>query len=828
MIADAPISFCNSGLSEAEAAKRMAVYGPNVLQAGQGRPLILQLLSRFKNPLVILLLIASMLELGTGDFASATIIIVMVALSVTLDFVQEHKAGRAADKLRKVTRVTASVIREGKTQDIPGEEVVPGDVVLLTAGDLVAADATLVEAQNLFLNQALLTGEPYPVEKQPKTSKTAPDTQDKVFMGTSVVSGFGKAIVTHTGSRCEVGQIGLSLAKRPPPTAFEIGTRNFGMLILRITILLVLFVILVNVIRERTWLESFLFAIALAVGLTPELLPMVVSVTLARGALRMAKKKVLVKRLAAIHDLGSMDILCTDKTGTLTEARIKLDQHLDVWGKDSERVLELAYLNSYFESGLKSPLDEAILKHKDIDIELWEKIKELPFDFERRRVSVLVAKGGTRLLVVKGAFEDILKLCRYYEANGPTEIRCLDDEFRHLLMERFEALGRDGYRILGIAWKSRLADCEQIAIGDESDLVFAGFAAFEDPPKASASLAMNDLAKAGVRVVILTGDNEFVAKHVCSQVGISIYGVITGMELQALDDNALEARVEDINLFCRLSPTQKNRVILSFKKRGHVVGYLGDGINDAPALHSADVGLSVDSAVDVAKDAADLILMERDLNVIKDGIVEGRRTLGNIVKYILMATSSNFGNMLSMASASIFLPFLPMLPMQILVNNFLYDLSEVPIPTDRVDETFVTEPHRWDMIFIRKFMLVIGLVSSVFDFATFFILLEFFAKDERLFHTGWFVESLATQVLVIFVIRTRGNPFHSRPSRPLVITSLTVLAVAILLPFIPLGRTLGFESLPLLFFIILVPLVGTYLVTVEFVKRWFYKRFFLR
>ena len=820
----------HTGLSEAEAAERLAAHGRNVLEAGRRRALVVQFLSRFKNPLVILLLAASALEAATGDTISATIVMLLVAFSVSLDFVQEHRAGRAADRLRQAAGVRATVIREGRPRDVPAEEIVAGDVVLLTAGDLVPADGELVEACDLFLNQAVLTGEPYPVEKRPGPGGALGDLSaavGTVFKGTSVVSGSGRAVITRTGAATMLGQIGLSLVKRPPPTAFEVGTRNFGLLILRLTLLLVVFVLFVNVIRDRALIEAFLFAIALAVGLTPELLPMVVSVTLARGALRMSKKKVLVKRLAAIHDLGSMDILCTDKTGTLTEARIRLDQHLDPRGEDSARVLELAYLNSHFESGLKSPLDEAILRHEEVDVRGWEKLDEVPFDFERRRISVLVRNGDSRLLVVKGALEDILGLSTHYEANGPADVRPLDETARGAMLERFDALGREGHRVLGIAWKAEAPAQQHVLINDETELVFAGFAAFEDPAKESAGPVMRALEKAGVGVIIVTGDNELVARHVCGQVDVPVRGVLTRAELHALDDHALEARVESVNLFCRMTPAQKNRIILALKRRGHVVGYLGDGINDAPSLHAADVGLSVDSAVDVAKDAADLILLERDLAVINDGIIEGRRTLGNIIKYILMGTSSNFGNMFSMAAASVFLPFLPMRPMQILVNNFLYDLSEVPIPTDAVDKAFTARPHRWDMQFIRRFMMVIGPVSSLFDFATFFILLHLCAGGERLFHTGWFVESLATQVLVIFVIRTQGNPLRSRPSRPLALTALAVVATAVLLPFTPLGTLLGFEPLPPVFFAILVPLVVTYLLAVEFVKRWFFRRYSL-
>jgi Mg2+-importing ATPase len=535
-------------------------------------------------------------------------------------------------------------------------------------------------------------------------------------------------------------------------------------MLLRLAMLMVLFVIMVNIVRGQPRLETFLFAIALAVGLTPELLPMIISVTLARGAQRMSAKRILVKRLAAIHDLGSMDVLCTDKTGTLTEARIRLDMHLDAEGRDSERVLWLAYLNSRFETGLRSPLDEAILRHGEVDIDGWEKIDEVPFDFERRRVSVLEGKGEERLLIVKGAFEDVLRLSTRVDGDEG-EPRLLEPASRKQLVDRFEDLGRQGYRVLGIAWKREGPQTVHAVVSDETELVFAGFAVFEDPPKASAGEALRGLEEAGIAVVVLTGDNELVAQHLCKQVGMKITGVVTGRELAALDDHALLGRVETANLFCRVDPSQKNRVILALKRRGRVVGFLGDGINDAPSIHAADVGISVDSAADVAKAAADLILLEHDLRVVTDAVYEGRRTLGNVLKYILMGTRSNFGNMFSMAAASAFLPFLPMLPMQVLLNNFLYDVSELPIPADRVDDDFVRRPHRWDMRFIRSFMVTIGPISSVFDMITFLLLLTVLGADERLFHTGWFVESLATQVLVIFVIRTQGNPFRSRPAR---------------------------------------------------------------
>jgi Mg2+-importing ATPase len=594
---------------------------------------------------------------------------------------------------------------------------------------------------------------------------------------------------------------------------------------MRMTVLLVLFVLLVNAFFHRPWLESFLFAVALAVGLTPELLPMVVSVTLSRGALRMAANKVIVKRLAAIHNLGSMDVFCTDKTGTLTEARIHLERHLNPLGGESERVLELAFLNSHFETGLKSPLDDAILEHTEIDVSAWRKIDEVQFDFERRRISVLLDNGTSRMLVVKGAPEDILRLSVSYQADEQADPLPLDDEARKNVNAQFQALGNEGFRALGIAWRLVGKDYEHAVVSDESELVFAGFAAFLDPPKQSAKAALAGLAADRVAVKIITGDNELVTQHLFAQLGLTVSGVLTGAEIQKLDDLALAARVEQVNLFCRVAPAQKNRIILALKRRGHVVGYLGDGINDAPSLHSADVSISVDSAVDVAKAAADMILLEQDLGVLHAGVLEGRRTFGNIMKYIMMGTSSNFGNMFSMAGAALFLPFLPMLPVQILLNNLLYDVSELPIPLDRVDDDYLSHPRHWDMNFIRNFMLVMGPVSSIFDFLTFYLLLRVFHAGEALFHTGWFIESMATQVLVIFIIRTRKNPLRSRPNPVLIACSLTVVAVATLLPFTPAGVYLGFVAPPPFFFLVLTATVVVYLLAVEGIKQWFFRRF---
>ncbi len=824
------------GLSSQLAAERLARAGPNRLTPLLQRALALQFLLQFKNPLVLILLVAAGISALTGDATGALIIGLIVLMSVTLDFVQSYRAGQAADRLALQVAVTATVLRDGLPCELPVTGLVPGDVVLLSAGNLVPADARVLQATDFFINQAQLTGEPYPVEKCPPKDNLASATPnpditdqdadtaapDRVFMGSSVVSGSAHVLLERTGSNTALGQIAVNLSRPAPPTAFELGTRRFGMLIMRLTLLLVLFTLLVNVALHRSLLESFLFAVALAVGLTPELLPMVVSVTLTRGALRMAALKVIVKRPSAIQDLGVMDVLCTDKTGTLTEAHIRLERHVDASGADSPQVLALAYLNSYFESGLKSPLDDAILAHEDVDVSDWGKIDEVPFDFERRRVSVLVEQAGTRRLVVKGAPEDVLRLCTHYQDPAGQAIE-LDAAALARINALFNGLGDDGFRVLGIAWRDVAPDHPHAVVSDESALIFAGFAAFLDPPKTSAGQAIQAMAASGVAVKIVTGDNERVTRHVCAQLGVPIDGVLTGTDLAALNDDALRARVESVKLFCRVNPAQKNRIILALKARGHVVGYLGDGVNDAPSLHTADVGISVDGAVDVAKQAAAMILLEHDLMVLHAGVLEGRRTFGNVMKYIMMATSSNFGNMFSMAAATLFLPFLPMLPLQILLNNLLYDVSEVTLPLDNVDEEDLAQPRHWDMGFIRNFMLTIGPISSLFDFLTFFLLINLFQAQESMFRTGWFVESMATQVLVIFVIRTRRNPLRSRPHRWLTLTSLAVVVTAMALPFTALAPYLGFTPLPLAYFGLLAALVASYLLVVEGGKQWFYR-----
>jgi Mg2+-importing ATPase len=810
-----------AGLTTAEARRRAQRFGRNEIRPPQERALLLELLRRLRSPLTLILLAASAVSALTGNVTNFVIIVSMVLLGIGIDFVQEHRAGRAAEALARRVQVHATVLRDGRPVRIAVSHLVPGDVVQLAAGSVIPADGVLLAANGLHVNESMLTGEPFPAAKSPSAEAANDDAACDLYMGTSVVSGSASMRIRSIGAATEIGRIALELSAEPPATSFERGTREFGLLIMRLTAFMVLFVLLVNAAFGRPLLDSFLFAVALAVGLTPELLPMIVSVTLSRGALRMAGQHVIVKRLGAIEGLGSMDVLCTDKTGTLTEAKIRLEGATDFAGSASERAFELAWFNSALQAGIANPLDEAILGRGPAVATRWTRLDEIPFDFERRRVAVLLGDGERRLLVVKGAPEEVLALTSWHEADAGGAVLEWNEASRAAAGKQLEALGRGGFRVLGVAHKA--LDRDRLRAGDEAGLVFAGFVSFLDPPKADAGRALAALGESGVQVKILTGDNELVTQHVCAQLGLAVTGVLTGTQIARMDDLALGALVDSTTLFCRVNPAQKNRIVQLLKARGHVTGYLGDGINDAPAMHSADVGLSVENAVDVAREAADMILLRRDLGVLHGGVIEGRRTFANIRKYLLMGTSSNFGNMFSMAGAALFLPFLPLLPTQILLNNLLYDISEVPIPLDGVDPEEVRVPQRWDIRLIRNFMWTLGPVSSLFDFLTFYVLLVVLEAGETLFRTGWFIESLATQVLVIFVIRTRGSPFASRPNRALVATSLAVVAVAIALPFTPIGPRLGFEAPPAAFFAVLAVLVATYLVLAQAAKRLFYR-----
>ena len=814
------------GLDAAEAQLRLKTFGPNDAATVKQSPRWLQFLSRFRNPLVIILLVASGLSAASGDVASFLIVVMIVLISMTIDFVQEVRAQNAVEALRRSVAVHATVRRSGTCLPVPTDCLVPGDIVELIAGDLVPADSRLLESRDLFINQALLTGEAYPVEKQcsdaPSGAKNPAGASNAVFAGTSVISGTATIVICRTGGKTALGHLAASLGEKPPATAFEVGIRRFGLLIMRLTILMVLFVLVVNISFHRPVLESLMFALALAVGLTPELLPMIVTVTLARSALELSKRKVIVKRLSAIHDLGAMNMLCTDKTGTLTEAKIKLARTIDGRGAESASVYAYAYVNSRFETGMKSPLDEAILAASRFDMTGWKKIDEVPFDFERRRVSVLVQHGAERRLIVKGAPEELLRLSGRYEAADGTVLP-LDPETRRCFEATLDDLGAQGFRALGIG--SHVVDVvhETAVVSDESDLVFSGFAVFLDPPKTSAGATIRAMTAAGVAVKVLTGDNERVTRHVFEEIGVPVIGVLTGDQLMHLSDEALIGQLSQVNLFCRVNPQQKLRILLALKRLGHVVGFMGDGINDAPALHAADVGISVAESADVARAAADLILLEQDLSVVREAVVCGRSTVQNVSKYVLMGSSSNFGNMFSMAGAALFLPFLPMLPIQILLNNLLYDVSEIAIPFDRVDEEAIAGPVKWDVKFIERFMLVFGPVSSVFDFLTFYVLLYLFGAGEALFQTGWFIESITTQVLVVFAIRTRRPFFRSTPHMLLIVMALGVITIAISLPFSPIGRSFGFVAPPQLFFFFVISATLAYLAIVDIAKHAFYR-----
>lgn len=826
-LADLPTQpdHIESGLTTQEASERLAQAGPNEQASARAGTGLIQFLLLFANPLVIILLIASIVSAFVGEIVNASIIALMVVVSILINFVQTWHSQRAAERLRGQVAPTATVLRDGKWSELARREIVPGDIIKLSAGDLVPADARLLQTKDLHVNQAALTGESLPVEKEASESdastivtsaENSANSRNAVFLGTSVVSGTAIAMATATGPATAFGDIAARLTARPPETDFERGTKQFGFLIMKTIFFLVLFVVLVSIVMRHNPLESILFALALAVGLTPEFLPMITTVTLGRGALHMARQKVIVKHLEAIQNFGSMDVLCSDKTGTLTSGEMTLDQHVDALGAPSERTLLLGYLNGSYESGVKNPINVAILQHGPLDISAYRKLDEIPFDFERRRLSVVTETKGEILLITKGAPESVIPCCSQYETNGLT--LPLDAEARVRCQAICDGLSSTGYRLLAVACR-QVPQKETYHLADERDLVLAGFLAFSDPPLADAAESLEAMRRDGVRVKILTGDSELVAQHICSQVGLDAKHIVLGDELGRMSDSALAHVAEKTIVFARVSPMQKHRIILALKGRGHVVGYIGDGINDTPSLHAADVGISVATAVDVAKEAADIILLERNLRVLHQGILQGRKAFGNVMKYLLMGTSSNFGNMFSMAAAAMFLPFLPMLPTQILLNNFLYDLAQITIPTDNVDASYIDKPRRWDIKLIRDFMIYIGPISSIYDFLTFFALLKLFHASESLFHTGWFVESLATQTLVLFIIRTAGNPFRSRPSLPLAITTVLIVLIGLWLPFSPLATVFGFTPLPITFFLFLAGMVITYLFLVELVKR---------
>jgi P-type Mg2+ transporter len=813
------------GLSSDEVESRRALYGLNEVVREKKLAAFRQFIGQFKNPLIIILLFAAVLSIFLAEFVDALIIISIVFISVFIDFFQEYRAERTVELLKEKISTMATVIRDGARLDVHLSELVPGDIITLSAGDIVSADARLILARDFFVDQSALTGESFPVEKTAEVRAGGdPDSRQRVsylFMSSPVVSGSATAVVVKTGMSTEYGRIAERLTARPPETEFERGLKQYSYLITRIIFLLVIFVFFTNTLFKHGVLDSLLFAVALAVGLTPELLPMILTVNMSKGALAMSEKGVIVKHLASIQNFGSMDVLCTDKTGTLTENRITLIYHVDAERYNSEQVLLYSFLNSYHQTGLKSPLDEAILRTNGVEIGLFKKIDEIPFDFIRKRVSVVVLKDKARILITKGAPEEVLKLCsRVSRAGG-------SDPFTPAWNTRaaglYDTLSSEGFRVLAVASKEITEEKPVYTLDDETDLTLHGFVAFIDPPKDTAHESLHMLQDAGVDVKIITGDNELVTRHICTALGLPIKRVIEGNELAGMDGDTLASAVEQANIFTRVSPPQKERIIRALMKNNHVVGYLGDGINDAPSIRAADIGITVDNAVDIAKESADIVLLKKDLRVLRDGILEGRKTFGNTMKYIMMGTSSNFGNMISVAAASLFLPFLPLLPVQILLNNLLYDISQSTIPTDAVDEDYVLAPKRWDIGFIKKFLLVFGPVSSLFDILTFATLILVFHAPMELFRTVWFLESLCTQTVIIFAIRTTRVPFYkSKPSRLLILSSIVVILAGIAITCTPFGGLFGFVPLTIPYFLLIMVLVLGYIVVVEIVKKWFY------
>ena len=838
------------GLTGEEAERRLEIYGSNEVAKKKQTSIILEFLSHFKSPLVIILIIAAIVSAVLKEAVNASIIFSIVLISVILDFTQEHRAEKAAEALKKRVATTATVIRNGTKQDIEVFSLVPGDIVVLSAGDIVPADSRIINARDFFIDQSALTGESFPVEKTADLiiEKTESGKWNNyLFMGTSVTNGTATAVIVKTGSSTQYGQIAGKIAEKKPETEFEGGLRRFGVLIMQVTFVLVILVFFIITYRTGKVLESLLFAVALAVGLTPELLPMILSINLARGAASMSKKGVIVKRLVSIQNFGSMDILCADKTGTLTENKVTVILHVDMEGKDSQKVFLYSLLNSRYQTGLRSPLDEAILRYKEINTDNYQRIDEIPFDFVRKRLSIVVKENRENLIVTKGAPEEIFKVITHYELNE--QISDLTDDIKNKIDREYRDLSSQGYRVLGVCY-SRVTDSKpSYSVADEKNMVFLGFIAFVDPLKETAGESLEMLRQAGVKLKILTGDNEIVTGQICQQLGFQVFqyrrgrkyddavgrvtrtvaaepmNIMRSSEIEEMNDDALATVVERVDIFTRVNPAQKNRIMNALKAKGHVVGYMGDGINDTPSMKVADVSISVTNAVDIAKESADIILLKNDLRVISDGVIEGRKTFGNTMKYIQMSISSNFGNMFSAAGASLFLSFLPMLPIQILLNNLLYDFAQLTIPTDNVDADYVKRPQRLGTGFIRKFMLAFGPISSIFDFLTFFVMIVIFKANEPLFQTAWFIESLFTQTLVIFAIRTRMVPFwKSKPSKALILNIVVVLAVAMALPFTFFRKYFKFAPLPPKFLIILVIFIVVYLGLVELVKLWFYRK----
>ncbi|MFA4833820.1 MAG: magnesium-translocating P-type ATPase [Patescibacteria group bacterium] len=827
----------SNGLKAEEVEARLLNYGYNVIKREKKLSLAVEFLSHFKNPLVIILLFVSAVSAYFGETTNAVIVIIMVLASVILDFFEEHSANDASKKLREKVSITATVLRDGEAKEIKTKKLVPGDVVLLNSGDLIPADCRIIEANDFFVNQSSLTGESFPLEKAagvPANEEAAlGEIENIAFMGSNVVSGTAKAIIFSTGSQTQFGKIAGSLSKKEAKSEFEVGVVSFGYFIMKVIIFLVLLIFFFNALVGRDIIEVFIFSLAIAVGVTPELLPMIMSITMARGSVKMAKDGVIVKKLSSIPGFGSMDILCTDKTGTLTEDKIKLIKYTDTIGKTNEDVFLYTFLNSFYQTGVENPLDKAVLEFRKTNCEEFKKIDEIPFDFIRKMMSIIVeGKKGQRYLITKGAPENIFLICNNFKNGSKNEK--FTGKAVSKATEYYKNMSAAGYRVLAVAIKElpkdsdkrELSNIDKYSKSDESSMTLIGFVSFLDPAKEDVREVLRELEAMGVEIKIITGDNELVAQKICRDVGLNVRGILLGSELDNLTDDALAKKAEATTLFAKFSPDEKNRVIVALRSRHHVVGYMGDGINDAPSIRAADVGISVNNAVDIARESADFILTQKNLRSLVDGIIQGRRSFGNTMKYIMMGLSSNFGNMFSVVGAIFYLPFLPMLPIQILLNNFIYDLSQVTIPTDKVDKEWIKLPRRWDISFVKKFMLTFGPISSLFDFITFFILFSVFKLSAPEFQTGWFLESLATQTLVIHIIRTRKLPFfQSRASALLFLSTFACVAIGWLIPYTALGRFFQFAQLPFHILAVIAVLVLIYLVLVEIVKRIFYRKF---
>ena len=812
------------GLTGIESQKRLQIFGNNTLKPRKRNDFLALLLAQFKSPIIIILLFATGLSFILHDVTDALIILAIVLVSGLLGFFQERGAVTAVQKLLSIVQVKATILRDGDLKDVPIEEVVPGDIIALNAGDIIPGDCLIIESKDLFVDEATLTGETFPVEKETGTldeTTTLGKRTNALFMGTHVVSGSGKAVVVHTAKDTEFGKISEQLRFRPPETEFEHGVRRFGYLLLEVTLILIISIFAINVYFHRPVLESFLFSLALAVGLTPQLLPAIISINLAHGAKRMADQKVIVKRLASIENFGSMNVLCSDKTGTLTEGLVQLHAVLDVEGQDSERALLYAYINASYETGFTNPLDEAIRQYRQFDLSHMSKIDEVPYDFIRKRLTILVAKDNTHLMVTKGALANVLDVCSTVEMPGGQVIEI--SQVQEKISQQFRDLSSKGFRTLGLAYKD-MGSRSSMTKDDEVHMTFLGLLVFFDPLKDGIVDVVKTLKESGVTLKVITGDSQLVADSVAERMNFPNRSILNGSNIREMSNEALMKRVNNVDIFAEIEPNQKERIILALRKSGNVVGYMGDGINDASALHAADVGISVNSAVDVAKEVADIVLLEKDLSVLANGVIEGRRTFANTLKYVFMATSANFGNMFSMAGASLFLSFLPLLPKQILLTNLLTDFPEMTIATDSVDQEMLSQPRRWNIKFIRNFMLTFGLLSSVFDYLTFGVLLLILHASVPEFRTGWFMESVISASMIVLVVRTRGPFLKSKPSWALLTATLLVAIVTILFPYTPMGTLFGFAPIPLPYLLTLLLIVVFYIISAEVAKKIFYRR----